>query len=162
MSGFLNNSFRVYPVKLKIGMLYYTNNTFRDTVLEISLNVSLTWMNCNWTGILQITEAATRSLLWEKEKFAGKHPCQGLQEHFFKERAPPSDCFLSNTTSRLYFLKEIVLAHFQSLFGRSNRHLLWENDVFWENEGKMDDGVCVKEFFFVNLQFAEAAAGAVL
>ena len=33
---------------------------------------------------------------------------------------------------RLYFLKEIVLAHFQRLFGRSNR-----DDVFLENEGKV-------------------------
>ena len=29
------------------------------------------------------------------------------------------------------FLKEILLAHFQSLFGKSNR------DVFLENEGKI-------------------------
>ena len=41
-----------------------------------------------------------------------------------------------------YFpLKEIVLEHFQSLFGRSNR------DAFWENEGKIHEGGCVKEFF---------------
>ena len=33
--------------------------------------------------------------------------------------------------TRFYFLKEIVLAHFQRLFGRSNR------DVFLENEGKV-------------------------
>ena len=33
--------------------------------------------------------------------------------------------------TRLYFLKEIVLTHFQRLFGRSNR------DVFLENEGKV-------------------------
>ena len=33
--------------------------------------------------------------------------------------------------TRLYFLKEIVLAHFQRFFGRSNR------DVFLENEGKV-------------------------
>ena len=31
MSGFLNNSIKVYPVKLKIGMLYHLNNTFRNT-----------------------------------------------------------------------------------------------------------------------------------
>ena len=45
----------------------------------------------------------------------------------------------------LYALKETVLAHFQSLFGRSNR------DAFWENEGKIHEGGCVKDFF-VNLQ----------
>ena len=43
--------------------------------------------------------------------------------------------------TRLYFLKEIVLAHFQRLFGRSNR------DVFLENEGKIHEGGCVKELF---------------
>ena len=29
---FLNNSVRVYPIKLKLGMLDHMNNTFRDTV----------------------------------------------------------------------------------------------------------------------------------
>ena len=33
--------------------------------------------------------------------------------------------------TRLYFLKEIVLAHFQRPFGKSNR------DVFLENKGKL-------------------------
>ena len=32
LSGFLNNSVRVYPVKLKIGMLDHIKNTFRNTV----------------------------------------------------------------------------------------------------------------------------------
>ena len=40
----------------------------------------------------------------------------------------------------LYFLKEILLAHFQSLFGRSNR------DAFLENEGKIHEGGHIKEF----------------
>ena len=44
---------------------------------------------------------------------------------------------------RLHFLKEIVLA--QRLFGRSNR------DAFLENEGKIHEGGCVKNFL-VNLQ----------
>ena len=39
-----------------------------------------------------------------------------------------------------------MLAHSQRLFGRSNR------DVFLENEGKIYEGGCVKELFFVNLQ----------
>ena len=125
----------------------------------------LTWMNRNWIGKLQITKAATgrllKGVLTNFAKFTGKHPCQRLSQHLFY-RAPPGDCFLSNTTIRLYFLKEIVLAYFQSLLERSNRDILWENDVFWENKGKVLDGVCVKEFSFVNLQFAEAAAGAVL
>ena len=34
----------------------------------------------------------------------------------------------------------------QSLFGKSNR------DTFWENEGKIYEGGCVKEFFLINLQ----------
>ena len=43
--------------------------------------------------------------------------------------------------TRLYFLKEIVLAHFQRLFGRRN------HDVSLENEAKIHEGGCVKEFF---------------
>ena len=42
---------------------------------------------------------------------------------------------------RLYFLKEILLAHFQRLFGRSN------HDVFLEHEGKIHEERCVKELF---------------
>ena len=42
-------------------------------------------------------------------------------------------------------MKEIALAHFQSLLGRSNR------DAFWENEGKIHARGCVKEFFFQKL-----------
>ena len=41
--------------------------------------------------------------------------------------------------TRLYFLKEI--AHFQSLFVRSNR------DTFWENEDKINEEECLKESF---------------
>ena len=48
----------------------------------------------------------------------------------------------NNTTFRLHFQKEIVLSHLQSLFERSN------HDVFWENEGKIHEGGCVKECFF--------------
>ena len=43
------------------------------------------------------------------------------------------------------FLKEILLAQFQSLFGRSNC------DGFLENEGKIHEGWYVKEIFFVTL-----------
>ena len=46
----------------------------------------------------------------------------------------------------LYFLKEIVPTHFQSLFRRSNC------DVSWKNEGKIHEGGCMNEFSFVNLQ----------
>ena len=42
-------------------------------------------------------------------------------------------------------MKEVVLAHFQRPFGRSNR------DVFLENVSKIHEGGCVK-VFFVNLQ----------
>ena len=41
--GFLNNSARVYPIKLKIGMLDHMNNTFRNTVFQISVDVPLIW-----------------------------------------------------------------------------------------------------------------------
>ena len=47
----------------------------------------------------------------------------------------------SNATFHLYFLNNSVLAHFQSLFRRSNR------DAFWENEGEIREGRCVKKFF---------------
>ena len=43
MQGLLNNSVRVYLIKLKIGMLYHRNNTFRNTVFQISANVPLTY-----------------------------------------------------------------------------------------------------------------------
>ena len=43
MSGFLINSVRMYPVKLKLGMLDNMNNTFRNTVFEISVDVPLTY-----------------------------------------------------------------------------------------------------------------------
>ena len=45
-----------------------------------------------------------------------------------------------------YFQREIVLSHFEVLFGRSNL------DVFWENEGKIHDGGCLKELFFIKLK----------
>ena len=41
MSGFLNNSVRVYPIKLKLGMLDHMNNTFRNTAFQISVDVPL-------------------------------------------------------------------------------------------------------------------------
>ena len=47
----------------------------------------------------------------------------------------------SNTTFRLYFLKETVVAHFQNLFGRSG------HDAFWENKDKIHEGGYVKEIF---------------
>ena len=43
MSGFLINSVRMYPVKLKLGMLDNMNNTFQNTVFEISVDVPLTY-----------------------------------------------------------------------------------------------------------------------
>ena len=47
----------------------------------------------------------------------------------------------------LYFLNEIVLAHFQKLFGRSNR-------VYSEKKGKMREGGCVKECFSLTCRLA--------
>ena len=38
---FLNNFVKVYPIKLKLGMLDHMNNTFRDTVFSISVDVPL-------------------------------------------------------------------------------------------------------------------------
>ena len=35
LSGFLNNIVRVYSVKLKIGMLYRSNNTSKQRFLDI-------------------------------------------------------------------------------------------------------------------------------
>ena len=39
-----------------------------------------------------------------------------------------------------------MLAHFQTLFGRSNR------DAFGKNEGKIHEAGCVKTLFFVNMK----------
>ena len=39
--GFLNNSISVYTIKLKLGMLYQINNTFRKAIFQISINVPL-------------------------------------------------------------------------------------------------------------------------
>ena len=41
VSGFLNNFVRWYPIKLKIGMLDHVSNTFRSTILKISVDVPL-------------------------------------------------------------------------------------------------------------------------
>ena len=41
MSVFLNNSVRVYCIKLKLGTLDHINNTFRNTVFKISVHVPL-------------------------------------------------------------------------------------------------------------------------
>ena len=43
MQGLLNNYVRVYLIKLKIGMLYHRNNTFRNMVFQIYVNVPLTY-----------------------------------------------------------------------------------------------------------------------
>ena len=47
----------------------------------------------------------------------------------------------SNTNFCLHFLQEILLSQFQSLFGRSNR------DALLENEGKIYEGRYGKGFF---------------
>ena len=43
MQGLLNNYVRVYLIKLKIAMLYHRNNTFRNMVFQIYVNVPLTY-----------------------------------------------------------------------------------------------------------------------
>ena len=45
MSGFLNNSVMVYLTKLKFGMLYHMNNTFWNTVFQISGGLLLNNLN---------------------------------------------------------------------------------------------------------------------
>ena len=49
------------------------------------------------------------------------------------------------------FQKEIVLSNFQSLFGRG------KCDVFWENERKMHEGGCLKEFFSLTCSLASGS-----
>ena len=39
--GFLNNSVRMYPIKLKIDMRYHMSSTFQNTFFHISVNVLL-------------------------------------------------------------------------------------------------------------------------
>ena len=63
------------------------------------------------------------------------------------------DKITSNISFRSYFLKGIVLAHVQRFFGKNNC------DAFWENEGKIHEGGCVKESFFENFQVGIVPAG---
>ena len=70
------------------------------------------------------------------------HP-DSARSHHFPHSFPKSPFRLLQLS--LYFIKEIVLAQFQNLLGRSNR------DEFWENDDEIHGGGCV---FFVNLQFA--------
>ena len=45
MSRFLNNSVWVYPIKLKIDMVYHMSNTFRNAVFQISVDIPLMHKN---------------------------------------------------------------------------------------------------------------------
>ena len=45
---------------------YLTKTVLKRTSDAIFSMKKLTWMNCNWADKLQITEAATGGLLWEK------------------------------------------------------------------------------------------------
>ena len=47
-----------------------------------------------------------------------------------------------------FFLKKFCSHTFKSLFGRSNR------DAFLENESKIHEGGCVKEFFSLTCRLA--------
>ena len=142
-------------------LIYLTKTVLKRRSNAIFSMKKVNLVNRNWTGKLQITDATPKSsvrkgLLTNVAKFAGKHPRQVLLGDLFY-RAPTGECFSSNTTFRLYFLKEIVLAHVQSHFGRSNRDVFWKN-VFRENEGKMHDGVCVIEFFSLTCSLLSLAS----
>ena len=82
----------------------------KRTLFHNSTWRKLTWMNCNWTGKLQVTL---------------------LSAHISRKK-------LCSETS-------------QSLFGRSNC------DVFWENEGNMHVGGCVIEVFLLTCRLAPAS-----
>ena len=45
LTCFLNNSVRMYPIKLKIGMHDYKSNTFQNTIFQISLDMPLVVAN---------------------------------------------------------------------------------------------------------------------
>ena len=54
MSGFVNNSVRVYPTKLKLGMLYLKNNIFRNTIFLDICRCALTISSTpSWHTTLQ-------------------------------------------------------------------------------------------------------------
>ena len=67
----------VHPIKLKLGMLDHMNNTFRNTFVRLSVDVTLTLSRrrpiCSanqWTGFYMITAAAHERVkspgLWYK------------------------------------------------------------------------------------------------
>ena len=81
MSGFLNNSVRVYPTKLKIGMLDHMNNTFRNTVFQISVDVSLIWKNSaiHMSGlVVYVKEGVPFAQDLSLEKSGDSYLCFGL------------------------------------------------------------------------------------
>ena len=45
MSDFLNKSVSMYPIKLKNGIAYRTNNTFQNIIFLISANLPLIFEN---------------------------------------------------------------------------------------------------------------------
>ena len=59
----------VHPIKLKLGMLDHMNNTFRNTFVRLSVDVTLTLSRrrpiCSanqWTGFYMITASVMKGL----------------------------------------------------------------------------------------------------
>ena len=76
----------------------------------------LTWMNRNWTGKLQITEAATggssvrKGVLRNFTKFTGKHMCQSLFFNSFIKKetlARIFSCEFCKTSKNTFFIEHL-------------------------------------------------------
>ena len=91
LSAFLNNSVRVYPVMLKIGILYYTNNTLRNTVF-LDICQYFFKNNCfyilphhpGWihpVKFISENEAYKISLRWKRFGFSTSPVCIGNLSH---------------------------------------------------------------------------------
>ena len=78
--GFLNNSIRVYTIKLKIGLLYHMNNTFQNTNFQICIHVPLMeTVSFNGSRVFQWKALLLQGkliLLVEAVPFSGSHSFQ--------------------------------------------------------------------------------------
>ena len=78
--GFLNNSIRVYTIKLKIGLLYHMNNTFQNTNFQICIHVPLMeTVSLNGSRVFQWKALLLQGkliLLVEAVPFSGSHSFQ--------------------------------------------------------------------------------------
>ena len=100
--GLLSNSVRVYPIKLKIGMLYQMNNTFRNTVfsifVDVPLNISQNLREHTCVGVNFLIK------LYEKET-----PAQGFSCKFWEVF---KNTFLNRTL--LLATSDFLLIHSQN------------------------------------------------